>query len=95
MEEQAMNKNELVEAVSERTGLARSDAAQAVEAVLAAVTEALRTGDTVTLSGFGSFVAKSRAARTGRNPRTGEAIAIPASRAPAFKAGKGLKDALN
>ena len=90
-----MNRNELVEAVSERTGLARSDAAQAIEAVLAAITEAMRVGDTVTLSGFGSFVAKSRAARTGRNPRTGEAIAIPASRAPAFKAGKGLKDALN
>ncbi len=90
-----MNRNELVEAVSERTGLAKSDAAQALEAVLAAITEAMRAGDTVTLSGFGSFVAKSRAARTGRNPRTGEAIAIPASRAPAFKAGKGLKDALN
>jgi len=90
-----MNKNELVEAVSDRTGLARSDAAQAVEAVLAAVTEALRAGDTVALSGFGTFVAKARAARTGRNPRTGEAIAIPASRAPAFKAGKALKDALN
>ncbi|MFO1393492.1 MAG: HU family DNA-binding protein [Steroidobacteraceae bacterium] len=95
IQEQAMNKNELVEAVSDRTGLARSDAAQAVEAVLAAVTEALRAGDTVALSGFGSFVAKTRAARTGRNPRTGEAIAIPASRAPAFKAGKALKDALN
>jgi DNA-binding protein HU-beta len=90
-----MNKNDLVDAVSERTGLARSDAAQAVEAVLAAITAALRAGDAVTLSGFGSFVAKTRAARTGRNPRTGEAIAIPASRAPAFKAGKGLKDALN
>ena len=90
-----MNKNDLVDAVSERTGLARSDAAQAVEAVLAAITAALRAGDAVTLSGFGSFVAKTRAARTGRNPRTGEAIAIPASRAPAFKAGKGLKDAVS
>ena len=90
-----MNKNELVEAVAERTGLARSDAAQAVEAVLAAVTHALKAGDQVALSGFGTFVAKARAARTGRNPRTGEAIAIPASRAPAFKAGKALKDALN
>ncbi len=90
-----MNKNDLVDAVSERTGLARSDSAQAVEAVLAAITDALRAGDTVALSGFGSFVAKVRAARTGRNPRTGESIAIPASRAPAFKAGKGLKDALN
>ncbi|MBP9593266.1 MAG: HU family DNA-binding protein [Steroidobacteraceae bacterium] len=90
-----MNKNELVEVVSERTGLARSDAARAVEAVLGTITETLRKGDQVALSGFGTFVAKTRAARTGRNPRTGEPVAIPASRAPAFKAGKGLKDALN
>ena len=90
-----MNKNELVDAVSERTGLAKSDAARAVEAVLSTITETLKTGDQVALSGFGSFVAKTRAARTGRNPRTGEAIAIPASRAPAFKAGKALKDAIN
>ena len=90
-----MNKNDLVDAVAEQTGLAKSDAARAVEALLGAVTDALRKGETVTLSGFGSFVAKTRAARTGRNPRTGESIAIPASRAPAFKAGKGLKDALN
>ncbi|HSW34271.1 MAG TPA: HU family DNA-binding protein [Steroidobacteraceae bacterium] len=90
-----MNKNELIEAVAERTGLAKSDAARAVEAVLGTVTEALQRGDTVALSGFGSFLSKVRAARTGRNPRTGESIAIPASRVPAFKAGKGLKDALN
>jgi len=90
-----VNRNDLVDAVAERTGLAKSDAARAVEALLGAVTDALRKGETVTLSGFGSFVAKTRAARTGRNPRTGESIAIPASRAPAFKAGKGLKDALN
>jgi DNA-binding protein HU-beta len=90
-----VNKNELIEAVAERTGLAKSDAARAVEAVLGAVTEALQRGDTVALSGFGSFVSKERAARTGRNPRTGESIAIPASRVPTFKAGKGLKDALN
>ncbi len=90
-----MNKNELVEVVSERTGLAKSDAARAVEAVLGTITETLRKGDQVALSGFGTFVAKTRAARTGRNPRTGEPVAIPASRAPAFKAGKGLKDALN
>ena len=69
--------------------------ARAVEAVLGTITEALKSGDAVTLSGFGSFVAKVRAARTGRNPRTGEPVAIPASRAPAFKAGKALKDALN
>jgi DNA-binding protein HU-beta len=90
-----VNKNELVDAVSERTGLAKSDAARAVEAVLSTITETLKTGDQVALSGFGSFVAKTRAARTGRNPRTGEAIEIPASRAPTFKAGKALKDAIN
>jgi DNA-binding protein HU-beta len=90
-----VNKNDLVDAVSERTGLAKSDAARAVEAVLGAITESLQKGEAVALSGFGSFVAKTRAARTGRNPRTGETITIPASRAPAFKAGKGLKDALN
>ena len=90
-----MNKNDLVDAVAERTGLAKSDAARAVEAVLGTVTETLQKGDQVALSGFGTFVAKARAARTGRNPRTGEAIAIPASRVPAFKAGKALKDALN
>jgi DNA-binding protein HU-beta len=90
-----VNKNELVDAVSERTGLAKSDAARAVEAVLGTITETLQKGDQVALSGFGTFVAKSRAARTGRNPRTGESIAIPASRAPAFKAGKALKDAIN
>jgi DNA-binding protein HU-beta len=90
-----MNKNDVIDAVSERTGLAKSDAARAVEAVLATLTEALQKGDTVALSGFGSFLAKARAARTGRNPRTGEPIAIPASRVPSFKAGKALKDAVN
>ena len=90
-----MNKNDLVDAVAERTGLAKSDAARAVEAVLGSVTESLQKGDQVALSGFGTFVVKARVARTGRNPRTGEAIAIPASRVPAFKAGKALKDALN
>jgi DNA-binding protein HU-beta len=90
-----VNKNDLVDAVAERTGLAKSDAARAVEAVLGTVTETLQKGDQVALSGFGTFVVKARAARTGRNPRTGESIAIPASRVPAFKAGKALKDALN
>ena len=66
-----MNKNDLIDAVAERTGLAKSDAARAVEAVLGTITEALQRGDTVALSGFGGFVAKARAARTGRNPRTG------------------------
>jgi DNA-binding protein HU-beta len=90
-----MNKNDLIDAVAERTALAKSDAARAVEAVLGAITESLQKGEAVTLSGFGTFASKTRAARTGRNPRTGEAIQIAASNVPGFKAGKGLKDAVN
>ena len=90
-----MNKNDLIDAVAERTSLAKSDAARAVEAVLGAITDSLQKGDAVTLSGFGTFAVKTRAARTGRNPRTGEAIQISASKVPGFKAGKGLKDAVN
>ena len=90
-----MNKNDLIDAVAERTSLAKSDAARAVEAVLGAITDTLQKGDAVTLSGFGTFATKSRAARTGRNPRTGEPIQIAASKVPGFKAGKGLKDAVN
>ncbi len=85
----------MIEAVSERTGLAKSDAARAVDALLGAISETLQRGDSVNLSGFGSFVVRSRAARSGRNPRTGETIAIAATRSPAFKAGKALKDAVN
>jgi DNA-binding protein HU-beta len=91
----AMNKNDLIDAVAERTALAKSDAARAVEAVLGAITESLQKGEAVTLSGFGTFATKTRAARTGRNPRTGEAIQIAASNVPGFKAGKGLKDAVS
>ena len=90
-----MNKNDLIDAVTERTSLAKSDAARAVDAVLGSITEALQKGDAVALSGFGTFVIKTRAARTGRNPRTGEAIDIPASKVPSFKAGKGFKDAVS
>ena len=90
-----MNKNELIEAVAERTGLAKSDAARAVEAVLGSVTEALQRGDAVALSGFGTFLSTVRAARTGRNPRTGESIDIKAAKVPKFKPGKALKDALS
>jgi DNA-binding protein HU-beta len=90
-----MNKNDLIDAVAERTALAKSDAARAVEAVLGAITESLQKGEAVTLSGFGTFATKTRAARTGRNPRTGEAIQIAASNVPGFKAGKGLKDAVS
>jgi DNA-binding protein HU-beta len=90
-----VNKNDLIDAVTERTALAKSDAARAVEAVLAAITDALKQGDAVTLSGFGTFATKTRAARSGRNPRTGETIQIAASKVPGFKAGKGLKDAVS
>ena len=90
-----MNKNDLIDAVAERTSLAKSDAARAVEAVLGSITDTLQKGDAVTLSGFGTFVIKTRAARTGRNPRTGEPLDIPASKVPSFKAGKGFKDAVS
>jgi DNA-binding protein HU-beta len=90
-----MNKGELIEAVATAADLSKSDATRAVEAVVDSITRALRTGDTVSIVGFGTFTVKSRAARAGRNPKTGEAIAIPASRVPGFKAGKGLKDAVN
>jgi DNA-binding protein HU-beta len=90
-----MNKGELIDAVSSHTGLAKADATRAVDAVIDAITGALKAGDSVALVGFGTFVVKSRAARSGRNPRTGEVLAIPAARMPTFKAGKALKDAVN
>ena len=90
-----MNKGELIEAVAEAANLSKSDADAAVEAVIKSITGSLQKGENVTLVGFGTFTVKRRAARTGRNPRTGEPLQIPASNAPGFKAGKGLKDALN
>ena len=90
-----MNKGELIESVAGAAGLSRADATRAVDAVLDSVTRALSGGSSVSLVGFGTFTVKSRAARTGRNPRTGEAIEIAASRVPGFKAGKALKDAVN
>lgn len=90
-----MNKSELVNAVAENSGLSKSDAGKAVEATLDSITEALKNGDSVSLVGFGTFNVKRREARTGRNPRTGEAIQIKASNVPSFKAGKALKDAVN
>ena len=90
-----MNKGELIEAVAASAGLSRSDATKAVDAVLDSITRTLRKGGSVSLVGFGTFQVKNRAARMGRNPRTGEAIQIAASRVPGFKAGKGLKDAVN
>ncbi|CAN5684940.1 HU family DNA-binding protein [soil metagenome] len=90
-----MNKNDLVEAVASETSLSKADAGRAVDAVVAAITGALKRGDSVSLIGFGTFDVRARAARTGRNPRTGEEIKIAASKNPAFKAGKALKDAVN
>lgn len=90
-----MNKGELAAVVAEKTGLTKKDSAAAVAAVFDAITEALIAGDKVQLIGFGTFEARERAARTGKNPQTGEAIEIPASKAAAFKAGKAIKEALN
>ena len=89
-----MLKKDLVEVVAERTGLTKRAAAEAVEAMLDAVTEALSRGDSVLLTGFGKFEVRSRAARTGINPKTMERITLPATEVPAFKAGKGLKQAV-
>ena len=85
-------KLELIQEVSERTGLAKKDAEKAVNAVLDTVADTLAQGDKVQLIGFGSFETKTREARMGRNPKTKEAIEIPATTAPVFKAGKALKD---
>ncbi|HSD33883.1 MAG TPA: HU family DNA-binding protein [Alphaproteobacteria bacterium] len=90
-----MNKNDLVGVVSTQTGMSRTDATRAVDGVFDAITDALKKGDEVRLVGFGTFTVARRAASEGRNPRTGEKIQIPASKQPKFKAGKGLKDAIN
>ena len=90
-----MNKGELVDAVAGRSGLSRADATKAVDGILDSIQSTLSGGGQVSLVGFGTFSVKARAARMGRNPRTGEAIHIKASNVPGFKAGKGLKDAVN
>jgi DNA-binding protein HU-beta len=90
-----MNKAELIHAVAEATKLSQADADRAVAAVLGGITGALVRGEQVVLVGFGTFTVKQRAARTGRNPQTGQTIHIAASKVPGFKAGKALKDAVN
>lgn len=90
-----MNKSELVDAVAESADLSKASAARAVDAMVDAITKTLKKGDSVALLGFGTFLVRERAARSGRNPRTGETIKISASKVPAFKPGKALKDALN
>jgi DNA-binding protein HU-beta len=89
-----MNKADLVNVVSERTGLTKKDAEKAINSVFDAISEALVADDKVQLVGFGAFEVKSRAPRMGRNPKTKESIQIPASKSPVFKAGKALKDAV-
>ncbi len=90
-----MNKNDLVAAVAEDSGLSKADAGRAVDSVFQSITSALKGGTDVRLVGFGTFSVVNRAASEGRNPRTGERIRIPASRQPKFKAGKGLKQSVN
>lgn len=89
-----MNKSDLIDAIAVSADLSKAAAGRALEGALAAVKTALQDGDMVTLVGFGSFYVGKRAARTGRNPRTGAAIKIKAARIPKFRPGKGLKDAM-
>lgn len=88
------NKQELIDSVAMKTGLTKKDADKAVAAVLSSIEDALKKGEKVQLIGFGNFEVRERAARKGRNPQTGQEIQIPASKVPAFKPGKALKDAV-
>ncbi len=90
-----MNKSQLVEKISENADISKAAATKALDAFIETVGEALKSGDSVALVGFGTFVVRERASRSGRNPQTGETIEIAASKQPAFKAGKALKDSVN
>ncbi len=90
-----MNKSELIDVIADSADISKAKAGAALDAVVSGITGALQSGDTVSLVGFGTFSVKSRAARTGRNPQTGDTIQIAASNVPGFKAGKALKDAVN
>jgi DNA-binding protein HU-beta len=90
-----MNKTDLIDAIAESADISKAAAGRALDGFVDAVTDALKKGDQVSLVGFGSFTVRERAARTGRNPQTGATIEIKASKSPAFKAGKALKDAVN
>jgi DNA-binding protein HU-beta len=90
-----VNKSELIDAVSDSAEISKAAAGRAVDGMLSAITDALSNGDQVSLVGFGTFLVRERAARSGRNPRTGETIQISAAKNPSFKAGKALKDAVN
>ena len=90
-----MNKTELIEHIASKSDISKAAATRALASIIEAVKKTLKKGDTVTLVGFGTFSVSKRAARTGRNPRTGAALKIEAAKVPRFKPGKGLKDALN
>ena len=90
-----MNKGELIDAVAADTGESKASVGRVIESTLDAITNTLKAGDKVALTGFGTFERRHRNARVGRNPQTGEEVKIPAANVPAFKAGKGLKDAVN
>ncbi|OGT35382.1 MAG: DNA-binding protein HU [Gammaproteobacteria bacterium RBG_16_51_14] len=90
-----MNKAELIDAIADAADLSKASAGRALDVAIATITKALKKGDTVTLVGFGTFSVRKRAARIGRNPRTGAEIKIKASKVPGFKAGKALKDTIN
>ena len=90
-----MNKSDLIDAIAAATDLSKADAGRALNATTDAITSALSSGDSVAITGFGRFLVRERAARTGRNPQTGAAIQIAASKVPAFKAGKALKESVN
>lgn len=90
-----MNKADLIDAIAESSDISKAAATRALDATISSITEALKSGDTVSLVGFGTFSVKDRAARIGRNPQTGEPINIAAAKVPGFKAGKALKDAVN
>ena len=90
-----MNKQELIDNIAESAGISKAEAGRALDEVTDSITGALKKGDSVVLVGFGTFSVRQRAARQGRNPRTGEKIQIAAASVPAFKAGKALKDAVN
>lgn len=90
-----MNKSELIDSIAASADIPKAAAGRALDAMITSVTDALKTGEQVVLVGFGTFSVKERAARTGRNPKTGEALQIAAARIPSFKAGKALKDSVN
>ena len=90
-----MNKSELIDAMADSADISKAAAGRALDGFIEAITNAVKNNDTVSVVGFGTFLLRERAARTGRNPKTGMAIEIAASKSPAFKAGKGFKDAVN